>query len=239
MLALLGPAGAPPAFPANLLADFAGGGLVCAFGILAALLARERGGKGQVVEANMVDGVSALATFLRGLRRTPLGARPRGENLLDGGCPWYGAYETCDGKYVAVGALESQFFRELLKGLGLPAALLEERMDRSRWSAIREALQAKFKEKSRKKWEDVFDGTDACVTPVLDLDELESEGYEQRPVVSLSATPALEDGLRWSGRVLDVGEGGRDVLVDWLGWKEGRDFEVVDGAFIRKEPPKL
>ena len=239
VLSSLGPKGAPPAFPANLLADFAGGALVCALGVLAAVVARERTGRGQVVEANMVDGVSALASALRLARRTPVGDRPRGENLLDGGCPWYAVYETKDGRYVAVGALEPQFFRELVKGLGLPAELLETRMDRSRWPSMRKQLQDEFKQRTRKEWEGVFDGTDACVTPVLELDEMEEDGYEQRPAIGLSETPARADSFGWRSEGLAIGEGGPELLHEWMGWTEGREYENMQGALLKKESAKL
>ena len=109
VLSLLGRKGEAPYAPANILADFAGGGLMCAFGILMALFSRTHSGKGQVVESNMVDGSAFLGTLMRYLIRTPLWDQPRGQNLLDGGCPWYDVYECKDGKYMAVGALEQKF----------------------------------------------------------------------------------------------------------------------------------
>ena len=239
-LAQLGRRGQPPAFPANLLADFAGGGLMCAFGILLALLQRERTERGQVVEANMVDGVSALGSIMRFARKTPLWDRPRGENLLDGGCPWYEVYETKDGEYMAVGALEPQFFRELIRWLGLDDELNKGRMDRRRWPEIKESFEERFKSKTRKEWEEVFDGKDACVTPVLSMNELEESGYEQRPAVGLSASPARKpEGSGWERHVLAVGEGGEKLLKDWMGWKRGIHFDVVDGALTKKDGAKL
>ena len=116
ILSQLGRADGPPYAPANMLADFAGGGLMCAFGILAALLDRARTGKGQVVESNMVDGTAYLGTLMRYAVKTPAWSQPRGQNLLDGGSPFYDVYECKDGGYMAVGALEPKFFHELLRG---------------------------------------------------------------------------------------------------------------------------
>lgn len=197
-------AGERPAPPVNILGDFAGGGAVLVQGVLLALLARERpGGRGQVVEANMVDGAGYLATFPRMARATPMGDGPRGTNVLDGGCPYYDTYRTLDGGYVAVGALEPQFYAALIRGLGLEGRGWEARRhDRRCWPEMREVFGEVFGSRTRGEWEAVFDGTDACCTPVLDYAELEGaagagagaggarEG-DQRPAVTLRDTPCL------------------------------------------------
>lgn len=208
-LDLLGREGERPHAPWNILGDFAGGGASLFQGILLALLARGSGsgGKGQVVEANMVDGASYLATFPRMALHTPLTARPggRGRNLLDGGAPFYDTYETKDGLHVAVGALEPRFFARLLAGLGLTGLGWEKRRDDPRtWAELRGLLEKTFRSKTRAEWEAVFDGTDACCVPVLSYSELEKssssaggsggEGKregDQRPPVALSETPML------------------------------------------------
>ncbi|KAJ5796880.1 uncharacterized protein N7518_005420 [Penicillium psychrosexuale] len=237
VLSTLGRAGEKPHAPGNILGDFAGGGAVCFQGILLALISRSHTGRGQVVEANMVDGSAYLATFPRLARKTPAWAQPRGENLLDGGCPYYDTYETKDaGRYFAVGALEPQFYAALVRGLGFEIGELPEREDRMQWPALREIFTRRFKEKTRVEWEAVFDGTDACATPVLEQAELEEGGYEQRPMVHLVSTPAApipaENG-GWSGGGLLPGDGGVDTLRGWVGWKQGKDFEVrKDGAFV-------
>lgn len=250
-LSQLGGAGERPQPPINILGDFAGGGATLYQGILLALLARATSGKGQVVEANMVDGSAYLATFPRMGRSLPLFPNPRGENMLDGGCPWYRCYETRDGKYMTVGALEPQFFAVLIKGLGLSADWNEDRGDEDRWPELQRLFEAEFKSKTRAEWEVVFDGTDACVAPVLDWDELREDPAREgdlRPAVTLRATPwravhqdtskvgdadrgqgAGVDGEGYLPSMLGVGEGGDAVLGEWLGWKRGTHFEDKNG----------
>ncbi|KAL6722247.1 hypothetical protein ACLMJK_001354 [Lecanora helva] len=238
ILSQLGPKHRPPYPPANLLADFAGGGLMCAFGILAALLGRVQTGKGQIVEANMVDGSAYLGTFLRYFRKTPMGNQPRGENLLDGGCPWYQVYECADGGYMAVGALEPQFFSELVKGLELNVS---QTFDRTEWSSIEKRFRNRFLQKPRKEWEKVFLGKDACCTPVLTQAELEEQKYDQRPAVHLSGSPGLPipDGNAWNSTGLAPGSGGDDLLWDWIRWKRGRDYDLQEGGLVQIMPAKL
>lgn len=263
-LAMLGRAGEKPYAPGNILADFAGGGLPLVLGILLALHARSATGKGQVVEANMVDGVSYLATFPRFALKTAVGGRPRGENLLDGGCPFYDTYETAEkGEFVAVGALEPKFYKELLRGLGLEGDgrfAGGKQMVREGWGEMRREFERVFRTRTRGGWEEVFKGGDACVTPVLGYGELEEgrgKGREgdQRPVVGLGETPLLAvvrgadgkkqgqgegvEGEGYIGTALAPGEGGVKVLEEWMGWKEGGDFEVVDGGVVLKDKAKL
>ena len=241
LLSQFGPSNAPPSFPANIIADFAGGGLMCAFGIMAALYLRTQTGKGQVVEANMVDGSAYLGTFSRFLRKTPLGDRSRGENTLDGGCPWYNVYECKGGQYMAVGALEEKFFGILLKGMDIDQDLLITRDDRSTWPTLSEILRKRFLEKTRQEWEQIFAGTDACCTPVFSQDEHEEQGYEQRPPVGLLGSPALAipDSEIWSSQNLAPGAGGEKVLEHWTGWKRGKEYKVEDGGLVKNEAPKL
>lgn len=260
-LSLLGRAGENPHPPINLLADFAGGGTMLVLGVVMALVARARTGKGQVVEASMVDGASYLATFVRFVRRTVTGNMPRGENLLDGGCPFYDTYETGDGKYMAVGALEPQFFAALLKGLGLQGRGWDGmgQGDRERWPEMRGVFGETFKSKTRAEWERVFDGTDACCTPVLEYPEMEveKEGKEgdQRPAVTLRETPFFAvrkdasnashgqgpgvDGEGYIGAPLIPGEGGVAVVEDWMGWKEGREYVIQNGGMVLKDISRL
>jgi alpha-methylacyl-CoA racemase len=259
VLALLGRKGQPPTPPGNLLGDFAGGGAMLFQGVLMALLARERTGKGQVVEANMVDGASYLASFARFARKTPVWDRERGENLLDSGCPWYDAYETKDGRWMAVGALEPQFFVELVKGLGLEGQGWEgRRYDRDQWPELRRVLEGVFKCKTREEWERVFEGTDACCTPVYDYGEMqgdEKKEGDQRSAVTLRETPCLAvrkdaadishgqgDGVEGEGYVgypLEPGNGGEETLGEWLGWSKGDQFDFREGGLVLKDRAKL
>lgn len=244
-LAMLGRAGDKPYAPGNILGDFAGGGAMCFLGILLALLARERTGKGQVVEANMVDGSAYLTTFPRLAQKIPpLWGQERGTNLLDGGSPFYDTYETKDkDKYFAVGALEPKFYAELLQGLGFKPHEVPDRDDRANWPVLREMFARRFREKTRAEWEGVFDGKDACATPVLENSELEASGYEQRPAVHLVDTPGRAvraDNGGWSGGGMQPGERGEETLRAWLGWQKGREFEVrKDGALVPVVGAKL
>jgi len=195
--------GERPLPPGNLLGDFAGGGMLCAMGILLALMERSRSGKGQVVDSAMVDGVAHLSTFFHGLLGNDLITLDIGTNTLDSGAPYYQAYETADGKFMAVGAIESRFYKELLKGLNLDPASLPDQNDREKWPALQARFTEIFKNKTRQEWEAVFEGKDACVSPVLTLDEvdqhqhnrdrnlfIELDGYNQPgPAPRLSRTP--------------------------------------------------
>lgn len=169
-------AGSPeqPLPPANLLADFGGGSTFLVIGILAALLERERTGVGQVVDAAMVDGAAALSTMLHGLSAQGLWTSRRGSNLLDGGAPFYSTYRCSDGGFVAVGALEPQFYRALVSGLDLTERFAAEEIsqeDLSSWPAMRTALAKAFATRTRDEWAAHFEHTDACVAPVLTMGE--------------------------------------------------------------------
>ncbi|GAA0376846.1 CoA transferase [Acrocarpospora corrugata] len=167
-LSALGRAGEKPTPPINVLGDFAGGGLMLAYGVLLALLERGGTGRGRVIDAAMVDGAALLfAMFYQASQSGFWGAR--GTNLLDTGAPIYDTYETADGKYLAVGPLEPQFWAEMLGRMGLTD--LPDRDDRGNWPAIRARLTAEFRSKTRAAWEAVFEGSDACVSPVLELAE--------------------------------------------------------------------
>ncbi|MGW1718220.1 CaiB/BaiF CoA transferase family protein [Streptomyces sp. NPDC002156] len=169
-LGLIGSPDAPPPAPANLLGDYAGGSLYLVVGVLAALHHARVTGAGQVVDAAIVDGAAHLATMLHGMLAAGGWQDRRGANLLDGGCPYYGTYETADGRYMAVGALEPQFYEEFLDLLGIQGHSAA-RKDIARWNDLREAVTARFKSRTRDEWTAVFEGSDACVAPVLSLRE--------------------------------------------------------------------
>lgn len=259
VLSLFGRKGEKPYPPGNVMGDFAGGGAMCFLGILLALLGRERnGGRGQVVEANIVDGSAILATMPRLGMKIPIWSDERGTNLLDGGSPYYDTYETKDGKYMAVGAIEPQFFAALLKGLSIPASSLTgPREDKKTWPALRTFFTSTFKSKTRAEWEKIFDGTDACCTPVFTQAELEATGFDQRPAVTLKSSPAYAihegddgrpaavgqgigvQGSGWSQKLLEPGTGGEEVLGQWMGWKRGRQYNVERGGLVLNEGSKL
>jgi len=166
----LGRAGAPPTPPINVLGDFAGGGMLMALGIAAALFERERSGLGQVVDAAMVDGAALMLTPFYAARASGFwGAR--GTNLLDTGAPFYEVYECADGRWLAVGALEPQFYAALLDVLGLTGVDLPDRDDHANWPALKERFAALFLARARDEWCALADGRDACVAPVLEPGE--------------------------------------------------------------------
>jgi alpha-methylacyl-CoA racemase len=166
----VGRADEPPPPPVNYLADFGGGGTFLAIGVLAALLERGRSGEGQVIDVAMIDGAASQTAFLRGLLATGVWTTDRGSNLLDGGAPFYDTYRCADGRFLAVGALEPQFHAELCRILELdPEAFAQH--DRARWPEQRQRLAELFATRPRDEWAARFEGTDACVAPVLDLAE--------------------------------------------------------------------
>jgi alpha-methylacyl-CoA racemase len=169
--------GQAPTPPLNLVGDFAGGSLYLIFGVLAALLERGRSGRGQVVDAAMIDGVGSLMSFVYELRA--IGAWPGepGTNLLDTGAPFYEVYRTADDRFIAVGCLEPQFYAAFLAGLGLSGADLPAQYDQAGWPELRERFASIIAGRTRDEWAEVFAGTDACVTPVLSLDEAPSHPH--------------------------------------------------------------
>ncbi|WP_113702469.1 CaiB/BaiF CoA transferase family protein [Nonomuraea lactucae] len=168
VLSLLGRAGEPPTPPINILGDFAGGGLMLAYGVLLALIERERTGRGRVIDAAMVDGSALLFAMFHHAAQSGFWG-PRGTNLLDTGAPMYDTYETADGEYVAVGALEPQFWDAMVTRMELTD--LPDRDDRKQWPALKARLAEAFRSRTRAEWEAVFEGSDACVAPVLSMTE--------------------------------------------------------------------
>lgn len=160
-----------PVPPLNLVGDFGGGGMLLAVGVLAALIASRGTGEGQVVDAAMVDGSALLMASHHGLMADGSWNARRESNLLDGAAPFYTTYRTSDGEHMAVGALEPQFYHELLELLGLDSIDLPGQFDREGWPKIREAIASSFAEKTRDEWEQLFIGRDACVAPVLSMEE--------------------------------------------------------------------
>ncbi|MCY1398484.1 Bile acid-CoA hydrolase [compost metagenome] len=171
VLSGIGPAGGRPVPPLNLLGDYGGGGMLLAVGVLAALLNVQRGGQGQVVDAAMTEGAAQLGSVIWGLIASNHWHEQRGSNLLDGGAPWYDTYRTLDGQYMAIGPVESRFYAQLLEKLGLADADLPPQHDRNGWPRLREAFIQAFLNRTREQWCAEFEGSDACVTPVLGFAE--------------------------------------------------------------------
>jgi alpha-methylacyl-CoA racemase len=170
-LSPIGRRGEPPVPPLNLVADFGGGGMLLIMGILAALYERSHSGLGQVVDAAMVDGAALLTTMVHEIRALSLWHDERGTNSMDTGSHYYNVYETSDGEFVSVGAMEARFYRSFMKGLGFSEDAIPPQDDESLWETLKQRVAEIFRGRTRAEWLDVFDGTDACVTPVLTLSE--------------------------------------------------------------------
>ncbi|HVV12211.1 CaiB/BaiF CoA-transferase family protein [Amycolatopsis sp.] len=220
----IGRTGERPVPPLNLVGDFGGGSMFLVAGVLAALWERQRSGLGQVVDAAMVDGASVLLQMMWAFRGAGSWSDTRGVNLLDGGAPYYDTYTCADGQHIAVGCLESQFYAEFLKGLGLDGEDLPPQTDRTGWPVLRARFTAVIVSKTRDEWAKIFDGTDACVTPILTFAEaqhnahlsargtlVEIDGVPQgAPAPRFSRTPAAKP---TSPR--PAGADTEAVLADW------------------------
>lgn len=167
----IGAAGGKPVPPLNLVGDYGGGALYLAFGVMAALFERQRSGRGQVVDAAMVDGAASLASIFYGLHAAGQWGGQRGENLLDGGAPFYDTYETADGRHISLAPLEPKFFATLAQALGLEARFVARQYERGLWPEMRAAIAAAVRQRSRDAWCALLEGSDACFAPVLSFDE--------------------------------------------------------------------
>jgi alpha-methylacyl-CoA racemase len=222
VLHAFGRKGQAPVPPLNLVGDFGGGGMLLGFGIACALLHAQKTGQGQVVDAAMVEGASLLAAMFSGFLAAGRWTEERGANILDTGAPWYDCYQTKDGKYVAIGAIEAKFFEELVQRLGL--AGLPPQNERARWPEMRAAFERAFKAKTRDEWCAVFEGSDACFAPVLSFSEARRHPHNlaRRAYLSVARLEQPAPAPRFSatpGEVRRVpperGAGGRAALADW------------------------
>ncbi|WP_238121013.1 MULTISPECIES: CaiB/BaiF CoA transferase family protein [unclassified Xanthobacter] len=223
-LAALGPADAPPPVPLNLVADFGGGGMLMAFGLLAAIHHARASGRGQVVDAAMTDGASLLAAMFWGFRAGGLWGTERATNLLDGGAYFYATYACADGKFLAVAPVEKKFHQILIDTLGLEADAFTHVADPGAWGALRTRLADIFRSQPRAHWAALFAGTDACVTPILDWDEATAQPQAQArsafvdvdgvtqpaPAPRFSATPSA---ITQSAAA--PGAHGAQILAEW------------------------
>ncbi|XP_054544064.1 alpha-methylacyl-CoA racemase isoform X1 [Talpa occidentalis] len=247
VLSRLGRSGENPCAPVNLLADFGGGGLMCALGIVLALFERTRSGKGQVIDANMVEGAAYLSSFLWKTQGTGLWEKPRGQNLLDGGAPFYTTYRTADGEFMAVGAIEPQFYKLFIKGLGLKSDELPNQMSITDWPEMKKKFAEVFAKKTKAEWCQIFDDTDACVTPVLTFEEVTHHGHNKdrgsfitdlklgtspRPAPLLSNTPATPS----SKRDPFVGEHSEEILKEF-GFSQPEVDELMSDKIIESQKP--
>ncbi len=224
VLHAVGRAGAAPVPPLNLIGDFGGGGMLLAFGIACGLLEAQRSGKGQVVDAAMVDGASLLAAMFSGMLAAKRWSETRGENILDSGAPWYDVYATKDGKYVSIGSIEAKFYEDLLQRLGLQGKDLPKQHDRKGWPALRTLFSDRFRQKTRDEWCTVFEGSDACFAPVLTFSEARAHPHniQRRGFVDSGGVPQPAPAPRFSrtpgsirAAAPERGAGGKDALSDW------------------------
>lgn len=220
----IGEAGRPPVPPLNLVADLGGGAMYLAVGVLAAALESRVSGRGQVVDAAMIDGVTHLMSAFQALRQQDVWDDERGRNLVDGGAPFYGTYATRDGKYVAVGAIEPHFYASLLGAMELDGAALPDQNHRAAWPAMRERFAVVFRTRTRDEWIQRCTGRDTCLAPVLSIDEaphhpqmIAREVYlafdgarHPAPAPRFSRTPAT---LRRGAP--EPGQHGEEVLKSW------------------------
>ena len=220
----IGRRGAPPTPPLNLVGDFGGGALYLALGVVAALYEARESGKGQTVDAAMIDGAASLTTSAHALRAAGVWDGPRGENILDSGAHFYDVYETSDGRYVSIAPVEPKFYAELLAGIGLDPGDAPHSADRADWPESKARLAALFRTRTRDEWCAILEGTDACFAPVLGMDEAHRHPHnaargtfvERDGIVQPNAAPRFDrtpSGIRCSPPA--PGSGTRAVLADW------------------------
>ncbi|MBK7061636.1 MAG: CoA transferase [Rubrivivax sp.] len=242
----IGPAGGKPVPPLNLVGDYGGGALYLAFGLMAALFERSRSGLGQVVDAAMVDGAGSLASIFYGLHASGAWGEPRGANLLDGGAPFYDTYETADGRWVSLGALEPKFFAEFSRLAGLDPRFQTCQYDRSEWPALRSEIGALFKSRTRDAWCALLEGSDACFAPVLDFDEAPRHAHarSRNAFVSIDGVAQPAPAPRFDRSLADAprraprrGENTREVLTE-AGFDHARiDALLAAGDALQADQP--
>lgn len=244
VLSMVGRQGQPPTPPLSLVGDFGGGGMLLALGVLGALVERQRSGLGQVIDASMTEGAALLGTAFFGFRQNGTWSPDRGTNVVDSGAPFYDAYETADGKWLSVAAMEPHFYRELVELLDIRDELPEQN-DRSQWPRTKSIFAAAVKKRSRDEWVSAARGLSVCVAPVLDAAEatahehsrarssfVEVDGYVQpAPAPRFSRTPATVD-----RRPPVPGEHTRSALADWGVPRAAIDAAVATGALRHGAP---
>jgi alpha-methylacyl-CoA racemase len=221
VLHAFGRKGEAPVPPLNLIGDFGGGGMLLAFGVACGLIEAARSGRGQVIDAAMVEGASLLAAMFAGFLATKSWSEERGTNILDTGAPWYDVYETKDGKYVSIGSIETRFYQELLQKLGVPDL---GQHDRARWPEMKTLFEKTFRAKTRDEWCKIFEGSDACFAPVLSWSEARRDAHMvlRKNFIETAGVPQPSPAPRFSRTPGGVrrapperGEGGRQALADW------------------------
>jgi alpha-methylacyl-CoA racemase len=223
-LAAIGEPGRKPVAPLNLVGDFGGGAMYLAFGMVCALLEAQRSGKGQVVDAAMVDGAASLMSMFFSFTASGMWSDQRGTNLLDGGAHFYDTYECADGQYVAIGSIEPQFYALLRDKAGLTDPAFDAQMDRAAWPDLKAKVAAVFKTKTRAEWTAMMEGTDICFAPVLSLAEVKSHPHNQArgTIINVAGVDQAAPAPRFSRTIpatpkppSRAGSDTKDVLGDW------------------------
>jgi alpha-methylacyl-CoA racemase len=224
VLHAIGREGERPVPPLNLVGDFGGGGMMLALGVVSALLEASHSGRGQVVDAAMVEGAGMLSTMMWGMLAAKHWRDERGVNVLDSGAPWYDTYETLDGEHFAVGAIEPKFYEELLRALAIDASALPGQHDREGWPRLRDAFARAFAGKTRDQWQRIFATSDACAAPVLSFAEAAAHPHAvaRKAHVSVDGIVQPAPAPRFSRTPGEVRSGppergarGREALRDW------------------------
>jgi alpha-methylacyl-CoA racemase len=242
-LAHIGSTDGPPVPPLNLVGDFGGGGMFLAFGVVCALLDAQKSGKGQVVDAAMVDGAAVLMSMFHGFRATGMWTNERGSNLLDTGSHFYDAYECSDGEYVSIGSIEPQFYAELLRITGLSDdPEFAKQMDRSAWPGLKQRLREVFRTKTRDEWCALMEHTDVCFAPVLTIDEAAGHPHNvaRKTFVEVGGISQPSPAPRFSRTHAElsrppsnVGQHSADVLSDWLGMGGDEITKLHESGAVR------
>jgi alpha-methylacyl-CoA racemase len=206
----------PPMPPLNLVGDFGGGGMLLGFGVVCALIEAQRSGKGQVVDAAMVDGAATLMSAIYGFRAQGTWKDERGVNILDTGAPYYNVYETRDGKWVSIGSIEKRFYEDLLNRLGLADEELPAQHDESGWPKLKQRFAEAFRAKTRTEWEKIFEGSDACFAPVLSMGEVAAFPHNavRKAFVSREGVVQPAPAPRFSRTVPEMGRAPQEPGVD-------------------------
>ncbi|KPQ32309.1 MAG: putative acyl-CoA transferases/carnitine dehydratase [Porphyrobacter sp. HL-46] len=219
-LSAVGRAGETATPPQNLVGDFGGGSMYCAFGIMAALYERERSGRGQVVDAAIVDGATSLMSFFFGVRGRPFITTERGRGMLGGAAHFYRCFTCSDGKEISLGAIEPQFYAELLAKAGAPAELAQGQMNPANWDDYADRLAALFRTRTQAEWCELLEGSDACFAPVLELDEARDHPHMKARAAYIRhegewhTAPAPRFG-RTPGAVRSSADDGAEVVARW------------------------
>ena len=242
-LAHIGSTDGPPVPPLNLVGDFGGGGMFLAFGVVCALLDAQKSGRGQVVDAAMVDGAAVLMSMFHGFRATGMWTNERGSNLLDTGSHFYDAYECSDGEYVSIGSIEPQFYAELLRITGLSDdPEFAKQMDRSAWPGLKQRLREVFRTKTRDEWCALMEHTDVCFAPVLTIDEAAGHPHNvaRKTFVEVGGISQPSPAPRFSRTHAElsrppsnVGQHSDDVLSDWLGMGGDEITKLHESGAVR------